>query len=246
MKGKRIRKLKQAERTELSDQLMIETAIGIMLQRGISGLRLTEVGLQAGYSRGLAAMRFGTLGNLLRRVAEHLGRGWIRMVNEAVGDKQGLKAIYAVIDTQERVLAPPASGIHVQYLILFHSMDPGAVDRLNTARVLAAQQRDLARWIRAGQDNGEIKPDADPAAEAESILGSMIGIIFRSLLDPTLSPRRSSAKLKTEIRARLAVTGPRDVKAKMASPMNTVPRPTSVLRGSRVVSGRRGRTDVRS
>jgi AcrR family transcriptional regulator len=72
MKRHGMRKLRQSERSDLSDKRMVETAVALMLQRGISGLRLTEVGLRAGYSRGLAAMRFGTMGGLLRRVAEHL------------------------------------------------------------------------------------------------------------------------------------------------------------------------------
>lgn len=203
MKDQPLRKRRQAERSDLSDQLMIETAVKLILDKGINGLRITEVGLQAGYSRGLAAMRFGTLGGLLRRVAKHLGQQWVLAVKDAVGTKTGLQAIYAVIETQERLLAPPASGLHVQYLILFHSMDPGAEDRLNTSRVLAAQQRDLARWIAQGIKTGEIKRDVDALAEAESILGSLIGIIFRSLVDPQFSPSEPSAKLKQEIAARL-------------------------------------------
>lgn len=214
MKKQPPRKRRQAERSELSDQLMIETAITTILQRGISGLRITEVGVQAGYSRGLAAMRFGTLGSLLRRVAKHVGQQWIQSVTEAVGDKKGLDAIYAVIDTQERLLAPPASGIHVQYLILFHSMDPGAADRLNTGRVLAAQRRDLARWIGEAIAAGEVSTSVDPMAEADSILGSLIGIIFRSLMDPALLPNGPSAKLKEEIAARL--TPPVPVRARAA------------------------------
>lgn len=51
-----MRKMRQSERAELYDQRMIETAIRIVLSRGISGLRLTEIGGQAGYSRGLATL----------------------------------------------------------------------------------------------------------------------------------------------------------------------------------------------
>ena len=197
-------KLRQAERTELSDQRMVEAAINIMLKRGISGLCLSEVGLQAGYSRGLAAMRFRTLGSLLRRVAELLGQRWISAVMKSVGDKKGLAAIYAAIDTQERFLAPPASAVRVQYLILFNSLDPGAADRLNANRVLVAQRRDLARWIGEATKDGEVGPAVDPDAEAASILSSMIGTIFQSLMDPDVSPKKMCAKLKDEIASRLS------------------------------------------
>lgn len=207
-----MRKLRQTERTELSDDRMIEAAIAIMLQRGISGLRLTEVGLQAGYSRGLAAMRFGTMGNLLRRVAERLGNRWIGAVSEAVGSKRGLAAIYAAIDTQQRFLAPPASAVLVQYLILFNSLDPGAADRLNIARVLVAQRRDVARWIREAVEDGEAPPGVDPDIEATSVLSTMVGTILQSLMDPGVSPKKMCAKLKAEIAARLSTESHRRLK----------------------------------
>lgn len=199
-----MRKLRQAERTELSDQRMVDAAIEIMLQRGIGGLKLTDVGLKAGYSRGLATMRFRSMGSLLRRVAETLGSRWIEAVNQAVGERRGLAAINAAIDTQARFLAPPASAVRVQFLILFHSLDPGATEGLHAGKVLAAQRRDLARWIREAIDDGEIPPDVDARAEAASILSGMIGIIFQSLMDTALSPDDMSRKLKIEIATRLA------------------------------------------
>lgn len=211
-----MRKLRQTERTELSDKLMVEAAISLMLKRGISNLRLTEVGLRAGYSRGLAAMRFGTRGNLLRRAAETLGERWIEAVGEAVGDKRGLAAIYAAIDTHERFLAPPASAVRVQYLILFNSLDPGASDRLNAARVLVAQRRDLARWVGEAVKAGEVPADVNPDSEAASILSSLTGITFQSLMDAKVSPKKMCSKLKEEVRARLAG--------------NTLPRRRSVQR----------------
>jgi AcrR family transcriptional regulator len=204
-----MRKMRQVERTELSDQRMVEAAIAIILRRGISGLRLTEVGLRAGYSRGLATMRFRTMGRLLRRVAERLGNRWISAVTEAVGNRRGLMAISAAIDTQQRILEPPASSIRVQYLILFNSLDPGASDRLNAARPVAAQRRDLARWIREAVEDGEAPANIDPEAEAASILSTMIGMIFQSLLDDKISPKVLCAKLKADIAARFDVP-PRD------------------------------------
>lgn len=204
MKRQGTRKLRQSERSNLSDTRMVETATAIMLQRGISGLRLTDVGLQAGYSRGLAAMRFGTMGGLLRRVAEHLGQQWLQLLTTTLGDKQGLAAIYGAIDAQELYFAPPVSHVRVQYLILFHSIDPGTAERLNAPRLMAAQRRDVAHWIREAIKSGEARAHIDPEAEAESIVGAMAGIIFQSLIDPGLSVHKLSAKLKSEIAARIS------------------------------------------
>ena len=200
-----MRKMRQVERTELSDQRMVEAAIEIMLRGGIRGLRLTEVGIRAGYSRGLATMRFGTMGQLLRRVAKLLGERWLRAVTGAVGTKRGLQAIYAAIDTQERFLAPPAYDIRVQYLILFNSLDPGASDKLNASRVLAAQRRDLARWIREAVQAGEARADVNPDLEAAGILSELIGTIFQSLMDPRVSSSILCRRLKAGIASRLSL-----------------------------------------
>jgi AcrR family transcriptional regulator len=199
-----MRKLRQSERSNLSDKRMVETAIAIMLNRGISGLRLTDVGLQAGYSRGLAAMRFGTMRGLLRRVAEHLGQQWLTLLNKTVGDKSGLAAIYGAIDAQELYFAPPVSHVRVQYLILFHSIDPGTAERLNAPRLMVAQRRDVAHWLREAIKSGEAREYIDPESEAESIVGAMAGIVFQSLIDPGLSVHKLSTKLKSEIAARIS------------------------------------------
>ena len=201
-----MRKLAQAERTEISDESMIEAALSIIQERGISGLRLTEVGLQAGYSRGLASMRFGTSGELLRRIAQHLSRRWLNELAQTVADKKGLAALYAALDTNARYLVLPST-TRVQFLILFHSMDPSVKEHLNVARVLAAQRRDIARWIREAIEIGEVKADIDPKAEAVSIVGSLNGIIFQSLIDHKMPWKKMWTKLKAEITGRLSLPG---------------------------------------
>jgi hypothetical protein len=88
-------------------------------------------------------------------------------------------------------------------LILFHSIDPGAAERLNASRVMAAQRRDVAHWLREAIKSGEVSERIEPEAEAESIVGSMAGIIFQSLIDPAISMHKLSAKLKADIAARI-------------------------------------------
>lgn len=204
-----MRKLRQAERTDLSDQRMIDTAMRIILERGVSGLRLTEVGLQAGYSRGLATMRFGTMGGLLKRIAERMSRQWVQQLAQTVGDKVGLAAVYAAIDTQARWLVSLTDHVRVQYLLFFHSMDPGAADRLNVVRVLVAQRRDLARWLHHALKSGQLKAGVDPDAEAGAILSAMIGIIYQSMVDPGVSARKMLMKLKADVESRIATPASR-------------------------------------
>ena len=66
-------RLTQAERTEISDNRMLEAAVELIVDRGPAATSLKEVGLKAGYSRGLAGQRFGSKDKLfsflLRQVA---------------------------------------------------------------------------------------------------------------------------------------------------------------------------------
>jgi AcrR family transcriptional regulator len=200
-----MKRLSQAERVELSDRRMIKTAVQLLVQRGINGTKLTEVGLLSGYSRGLAAMRFGTKAALLRRIARHVLSGWIARVTRATGAKKGLEAIFAAIDAQWRWMAEEPDEMRALYAIFFHSIDPAAEYHLNVAHTLAAQRRDLARWILEARNGGQIDSAADADEEAEQILSAMLGLVYQSLMDHELPLQRLHRKLKADLRARLAL-----------------------------------------
>jgi hypothetical protein len=89
------------------------------------------------------------------------------------------------------------------YLIFFHSIDPSAEYHLDVGRTLAAQRRDLARWILEARNQGEVGTQIDPGEEAEQILSGMLGIVYQSLMDRELPARRLHAKFKADLRGRL-------------------------------------------
>jgi AcrR family transcriptional regulator len=184
MPAEPLRRLTQEERTDLSDRRMIECAVQLIVERGISGTRLTDVGLRAGYSRGLAAMRFGTKAGLLGRVARHVTSSWVAQVRVAVGQKTGFAAVLAAIDAQEQAIVETSAEMRALYAIFFQSSDPGAEYRVDVARALSAQRRDLANWLREARDAGEMSANADPARIAGQVLSSMIGIVYQWIMDP--------------------------------------------------------------
>lgn len=196
----RTRRLTQAERTELSDRRMLECAVQLIVERGIPGTKLTDVGLRAGYSRGLAAMRFGTKAGLLSRVARHVTSSWVTQLTAQVGQKTGLAAVLAAIDAQERALAETPAQMRALYAIFFHSADPSAEYRWDVARALNAQRRDLANWLREARDAGEIPPSVDPTRAAGQILSAMIGIVYQWIMDPAAPVAELHHDLKELIR----------------------------------------------
>lgn len=59
----------QVERKDDSEQKMIDAAIRLIAKKGMEGLTLGAVGIEAGYSRGLPSHHFGTKAELIRAVA---------------------------------------------------------------------------------------------------------------------------------------------------------------------------------
>ena len=192
----RTRRLTQEERTDLSDRRMIECAVRLVVDRGISGTKLTDVGLQAGYSRGLAAMRFGTRSGLLSRVGRHVTSIWLNHLRAAVGQKTGLAAVLAAIDAQERAIVQTPAEMRALYAIFFQSSDPSAEYRVDVARTLAAQRRDLANWLREAKDAGELLSGVEPSRLAGQVLSSMIGIVYQWIMDPGASVAELHRDLK--------------------------------------------------
>ena len=56
--------LTQDERAARSDARMGDAAVSLICERGAAGTTLTDVGMRAGYSRGLASARFGSKAGL--------------------------------------------------------------------------------------------------------------------------------------------------------------------------------------
>lgn len=196
----RSRRLTRTQRAELSDQRMIASAIRLIVEHGISATTLTGVGLKAGYSRGLAAMRFGTKGRLLSCIVRRVTSSWVSRLIAAVDGKTGLAAVLAAIDAQERALVEQPAEMRAVYAVFFQSSDPGADYRADVARSLAAQRSDLTRWFREARDTGEIPVLTDSSRIASHIHSSMLGIVYQWMMAPGLSTHELHRGLKELLR----------------------------------------------
>lgn len=178
---------------------MLEAATRLIVERGISSTKLTDIGVEAGYSRGLAAMRFGTKAGLLSQVVRFTLSSWVSRMQRTVGSKTGLAAIYAAIDAQDQWFKEASIEMRALYGVFFHSTDPGADYRANVARTLSAQRRDLANWIREARDTGELPPSTHPEREAGQILSAMLGIVYQWIMDPSLDAHGMHTALKQDL-----------------------------------------------
>jgi AcrR family transcriptional regulator len=89
---------RQDERRRASDARMLRAAMKIIAQKGAAGASLAEIGVAAGFSRGLPAERFGTKLAMLNALMDFMEGWFAERLRKAVGDKTGLDAVRARID----------------------------------------------------------------------------------------------------------------------------------------------------
>ena len=147
---------RQADRSALSDRLLTEAAIDLLVESGVHGTTLQAVGERAGYSRALATHRFGSKAGLFGQVLKDASADWLERMQKAVGKLTGADALCAATDATYRFIRERPNEVRAMYLLWFQSIDPGAVYRSNLANVHRAQRQDVAEWILAGQANGEV------------------------------------------------------------------------------------------
>jgi AcrR family transcriptional regulator len=176
--------LTQEERTALSDTRMADAAVSLICERGADATTLKDVGLLAGYSRGLASNRFGSKAGLWSFLVRTIGEEWLDELERAAEGTSGLETIYAAVDAHCRLLLESADRIRAFYVLWFDSVGPGAPLRDVIAHVHQRRQRDVEEWVAAGIELGTIRQDADAARVAEQFSAAIVGIVYQWLVSP--------------------------------------------------------------
>jgi AcrR family transcriptional regulator len=228
---------KQAERTALSDRLLTEAAIELLVKHGIEGTTLQSVGEKAGYSRGLATHRFGSKAGLLGKVLDIASIDWLERMQAAVGPRVGVDALRAATDATEQFIRERENEVRAMFLLWFLGIDPSADYRSNLANVHRAQRRDAAEWVRAGQRTGAIDPDVDPVRAAEQYAASMVGIIYQWLANPRTPLSAMFEQLKSDLAARLEIHDEPGSPPKPRRPVHSAARAGRPNGGTRARSG---------
>lgn len=198
--------LTQAERSALSDRRMIDAAIELVVERGVEGATLKEIGERAGYSRGLATYRFGSKAGLFRAVIKDVSKRWLEELTDAVEGRVGLEAICAAVDTYHRFTTESQQPIYALYILFYQSIGPGAEFKDKVADVLARQRADVRQWIQEGIGAGQINPAVDPERHAEQFVATVAGLTYQWLVSPdSIDFARMHDELKETMRRALSI-----------------------------------------
>ena len=196
-----------AQRTELSDALMLDACIDLIIGQGTQDTTLKAVGEMAGYSRGLAGARFKSKNGLFCFVIKRVADQWRSEMQKFIEGKIGYDAICAAIDAHQQFCLKTPKSFRAFYILWFESI--GHDSEMSQVIVGIHERRfsDVKQWIDLAIENHQLSAKIDADSAARYFLTSMFGIIYQWLLSPRLEQEISllHKQLKETMRVMLPV-----------------------------------------
>ncbi|MDF1734802.1 MAG: TetR/AcrR family transcriptional regulator [Minwuia sp.] len=158
-------------------------AIRLIGRQGSVATSMAQIGLEAGYSRGLPAARFGTKLALLEEVVDASERGFERRVARQIGERKGLEALFVRMNMHLQGARDDASGTITVYQLYVESIGAVTDLRPRMQAYVEAYRQGFRRHLAEAAALGELRPDIDVDQMATSILGAVRGLIVQSLVD---------------------------------------------------------------
>lgn len=178
-----MKRLTQAERTEISDNRMLDAAVDLIVEHGPAATSLKEIGLLAGYSRGLAGQRFGSKDKLFAFVLRQVGENWLGHLKESTENLTGLEAIHTALDEHYKFCVEAPTQVRAFYTLWFESVNAGSELAEIIGNIHNRRHADVRDWVlgdRVTDDN--IKSRADDIAG--QFCASVTGIVYFWLANP--------------------------------------------------------------
>jgi AcrR family transcriptional regulator len=163
---------------------MADAAIKLICERGAAATTLKDVGIEAGYSRGLASYRFGSKAGLWAFLIRTIGEEWLAELQAAVEGTTGVDTIHAAVDAHCRFLLDSSDRVRAFYVLWFDSVGPDEELRTVITGAHRRRRRDVEAWIHNGIEAGQIPTDVDVAGIAAQFAAAVIGIVYTWLVSP--------------------------------------------------------------
>ncbi len=177
-------RLTQAQRTEASDQRMFEAAVEMINERGAAATSLSDVGIQAGYSRGLASHRFGNKEKLFAFIVKQVGERWLSQLKKSIGSSMGLEAIEKALDQHYIFCVDTPVYVRTLYLLWFESINSDSALRDTINNIDQRRFEDVVNWIEGDPLIDQSTKD-DAHFIAAQFSASVTGIVYYWLANPS-------------------------------------------------------------
>jgi AcrR family transcriptional regulator len=194
----------QAERSAASDRAMVEAAVELILEHGPEKATLAAIGDKAGYSRGLATYRFGSKAGLFDQVCKSISRRWLEYLKSDVGDRSGVDAMCAALDSFFRFLSESPRDAQVLQILYCAAASPRSEFRQTAVDIHERQIHDVADWVEAGKRDGSIRVRVDAASVASQYIAYISGMTYLWLINPdSIDFEKANDDMKLQLRLSL-------------------------------------------
>jgi AcrR family transcriptional regulator len=203
------RRRTQAERTALSEKLLLRAAVKLIARQGYSKTTLAEVGREAGYSAGLVSHRFGSKEGLLRALIDGITqRFWHDQLVPAIEGRAGLDALCAMADAYLGELTAREERLRGLYVLMGEALGPVPEIRKMFATLNESMRAMAAKSIEKGMAEGGIRAGVDAKVEAAVYVALLRGVAMQWLIDRgSVDLARMRACVKSTLCRSLAPAG---------------------------------------
>lgn len=173
----------QAERRETSHRKLLDAAFEIVIERGSLNFTLGEIGVRAGYSRGLCSQVFGSKAELVNQLVSHL----TIVSHELFNGRNAQEGLDNILSTVSTILEVPAEQRRIS-IILQVLIGKAHEDESPLRSLIAELSRSAAGFVannlRIGMETGSVRRDIDPHAQGVLLMSAVHGALRQWLIDP--------------------------------------------------------------
>lgn len=192
----------QVERRDESERRMLEAGVRMVAERGLEKLSLGDVGIAAGYSRGLPAHHFGAKSDYLKALAEFIAAEYRAEVLAAPGN-WGLTGLVEFFMRGCRLSPDDTLRLCISYVM--HSEVVLSIDS-DLGHLKKGALHDLRLHLEQGIKKGEIRKDVHSRRLSDVLLVAILGLQAEWLRDQSYDLEAATTELLSVIIPGLAAS----------------------------------------
>jgi AcrR family transcriptional regulator len=192
--GSGVQRRTQVDRRAESDRRILAAARRLIAEKGSNGTSLAEIGLAAGYSRGLPSERFGTKQRLIDALLDEVDRGFARELPDDLAQRRGLAGVAARIEAHLQGAMRSPEAVRLLYVLYMESLTAAPQLHPRIAGLARSYRDGFAYHLREARRDGEIARDVAVEEQATVVLGALRGLIMQWLIEPDAIDLDASGK----------------------------------------------------
>lgn len=179
-----VRRRTQEERREESERRLMDALVAIVNRDGIQAATCENIGLEAGYSRGLITQRLGKRDEMFATlIARLVAAQRERVARPEFSRLGGAERIRAYIDLHFSDLSDNP-GYRAYFVLLAGSITDVSLLREPVVKAHKFVLDLLVKCIRKGQEDGELDPAVEPFKKAVALGTYLLGVAIQYRLQP--------------------------------------------------------------